>query len=239
MAASSYGACLTRLLAHEGGYTNHPADPGGPTNFGITVCDAQKYAAEFGWILGRKVTAADVKAMPLLFAKQVYKAKYWDRLRCDELPAGIDYATFDYGVNSGVGRAGKVLRRCLHLSDASSRVTDDVIAAAAKVNAANLVCAICDERLAYLRSLKTWNVFGRGWSRRVAEVKDAALTMTAAPAPKTSPTPNRAALAGAAGASAGGAAHAAGLPLWSVLAVALFAALAVALAAHLIFTRKA
>lgn len=232
MAASSYDEALRRLLAHEGGYTDHPADPGGPTKFGITIADYRKYVKA-------DASALDVQAMTVGEAKAIYRRRYWDALRCDDLPAGVDYATFDYGVNSGIGRAGKVLRRCLHLSDGSSRVTDDVIAAAAKASAPDLIRAICDERLAFLRSLKTWDVFGRGWGKRVAEVKAAALAMTAAPILKTSPNTNRAALVGAAGASAGGAAHAAGLPLWAVLAAALLTAFAAAFAAHLISTRKA
>ena len=124
MAARSYDAALARLLVHEGGYTNHPADPGGPTNFGITISDYRKYVKP-------DATAADVRAMKVDEAKAIYRAKYWDAQRCDELPAGVDYAVFDYGVNSGIGRSGKVLRRVLGLSDDGlAHVSDAVIAAA-------------------------------------------------------------------------------------------------------------
>lgn len=116
-------------------------------------------------------TAADVKAMRLDEAKAIYRAKYWDAQRCDELPAGVDDAVFDYGVNSGIGRSGKVLRRCLNLPDNTSVVNDAVIACAIHADAARLVTAICDERLRFLQALRTWPVFGKGWSRRVAEVK--------------------------------------------------------------------
>ena len=161
---ANYEESLHRLLLSEGGYTNHPSDPGGPTNFGITLVDAQKYAAEFHWIVGRKVTAADVKAMPLWFAKMVYDAKYWDSLRCDELPHGVDYAVFDYGVNSGIGRSGKVLRRVLGVSDSTYVVSDSVIAAVRLVGPEKVINAICDERLRFLKNLKTWPVFGGGWT---------------------------------------------------------------------------
>lgn len=228
---SFYNACLARLKIHEGGYTNDPRDPGGPTNWGVTIEDVRAYVKP-------GATAADVKALTWEQACVIYKARYWDALRCDALPAGVDYAVFDYGVNSGVGRAGRVLRRCLHLSGETSHVSDEVITAAARADARQLVTAICDERLAFLRSLKTWDVFGRGWGARVADVKQAALAMAAAPAAKASTT-HRAAIAGAAGASAGGTAHAAGLPLWSVVAVTLLAALAAAVAVHLISNRKA
>ena len=166
MAVTSYDESLRRLLMHEGGYTNHPSDPGGPTNFGITIYDYRKYVMP-------GATAADVRAMTLTEAKGIYRAKYWDAQRCDDLPAGVDYAVFDYGVNSGVGRSGKVLRRMLKLADNTSIVNDAVIAAARQTDARMLTAAICDERLRFLMSLKTWGVFGKGWGRRVAEVKAA------------------------------------------------------------------
>lgn len=170
MAKTNYAESLNRLLLHEGGYTNHPSDPGGPTNFGITIVDYRKYVKP-------GATAADVRAMSLDEAKRIYCAKYWDAQRCDELPAGVDYAVFDYGVNSGIGRSGKVLRRCLKLADGTSAVTDAVIASARQGDAKALAAAICDERLRFLQSLKTWDVFGKGWGQRVAEVKACSLAL--------------------------------------------------------------
>lgn len=180
MARSTYEAALARLLAHEGGYTNHPSDPGGPTNFGITIADYRRYVKS-------DATAADVKTMTIDQAKAIYRTKYWDAQRCDELPAGVDYAVFDYGVNSGIGRSGKVLRRVLGLADNASMVSDAVIAAAAARDSKQIVSAICDERLRFLQSLKTWNVFGKGWGRRVAEVRAAALAMVVSPPVALSP----------------------------------------------------
>ena len=75
MAAANYDEALERLLVHEGGYSNHPSDPGGPTNFGITIHDYRKYVKP-------GATAADVRAMRLSEAKAIYKAKYWDAMRC-------------------------------------------------------------------------------------------------------------------------------------------------------------
>lgn len=172
----SFDASVSRVLAHEGGYTNHPKDPGGPTNWGITLTDARLY-----W--RPRATAADVQAMPRAVAVEIYRKRYWDVLRCDELPAGLDYSMFDYGVNSGVGRAGKVLRRLLGLAVSSSSVTDDVIAAVKRRDPAQLIAALNDERLRFLKSLRTWPVFGRGWGRRVAEVRSAALAMAGARPP--------------------------------------------------------
>jgi lysozyme family protein len=181
MARSTYDQALVRLLAHEGGYTNHPSDPGGPTNFGITIGDYRRY-------VNADATAADIRTMRVDQAKAIYRARYWATMRCDELPAGLDYATFDYGVNSGTGRAAKVLQRLVGLP-ADGRMSDAVIAAVQKQNTGDLIVRLCDERLAFLKRLKTWPVFGTGWGRRVADVRAAALTMAAqakAPA-KTEP----------------------------------------------------
>jgi len=169
MAATSYDEALKRLLAHEGGYSNHPSDPGGPTNFGITLADYRKYVKP-------NASAADLRAMPLEHAKAIYRDKYWDALRCDELSAGLDYAVFDYGVNSGIARAAKVLQRQLGLP-ADGRMNNQVLTAAKTREPKGLITALCDERLAFLKGLRTWPVFGNGWSRRVAEVRRAALAM--------------------------------------------------------------
>lgn len=167
---SNFDTCLSLLLEHEGGYTNHPSDPGGPTNFGITIDDYRRYVKV-------NATTADVRRMKLDEAKIIYREKYWDAQRCDELPPGINYTIFDYGVNSGIGRSAKVLRRALGLPDNSNAITDIVIAAAHTADLKALVVDICDERLHFLRSLKTWSVFGNGWGRRVSEVKSTALKM--------------------------------------------------------------
>src|SRR5579885_858697 len=178
MTASGFDACLARLLGHEGGYTHHPADPGGATNFGITISDYRRYVKP-------DATASDVRNMRKEEAAAIYRARYWDALGCDDLPAGVDYAVFDYGVNSGIGRAGKVLRRVLGLADDTHAVNATVLGALVRRDPQAVVNAICDERLAFLRRLKTWPVFGRGWERRVSEVRAASLRMAAerAPAP--------------------------------------------------------
>jgi len=205
MVASTYETALRRVLAHEGGYSNHPSDPGGPTNFGITIADYRKYAKP-------NATAADVRSMRLDEARAIYRAHYWDALGCDKLPAGLDYAAFDYGVNSGIGRAGRVLRRLVGVSG-DSAVDAALLAAVGKADSRDLIVRLCDERLSFLKRLKTWPVFGAGWGRRVAEVRAAALAMTAAPVASRGTTAARRAAAGgiaAAGAAAAQQAHHAG-----------------------------
>jgi lysozyme family protein len=241
MVASSYEECLRRLLVHEGGYSNHPADPGGPTNFGITIGDYRRYVKA-------DATAADVRAMRVDVAKRIYREKYWAALRCDDLPAGVDATVFDYGVNSGIGRAGKVLRRVLGLPDDAGGVTDDVLRELAKRDPSAVIAAINDERLRFLRSLRTWPVFGAGWSRRVAEVRAFSLALATSapstPAPQQAPAAShasaksvvavpksvRTAVVVAAGAAAGaaGSAHVVGMP--PLVSLAVFAAVVAAAA---------
>ena len=169
MSASSYDEALRRLLVHEGGYSNHPSDPGGPTNFGITLADYRKYVKP-------NATAADVRAMKVADAKAIYRSKYWNAMRCDELAAGVDYCIFDYAVNSGTGRAPKVLQRLLG-RPVTGRMDDATVRFANTRDAKRLIAEICDERLRFLQGLRTWPVFGNGWGRRVREVRAAALAM--------------------------------------------------------------
>jgi lysozyme family protein len=185
MTAANFDTCLRRLLVHEGGYSNHPSDPGGPTNFGITIEDYRKYVK-------RDATADDVRAMRLDEAKAIYKSKYWIVQRCDALPAGLDYTIFDYGVNSGVARSGRVLRRVLGLPDNIAATTDDVLRAIDTRDIHTLIAAINDERLRFLRALRTWPVFGAGWGRRVAEVRTASIQMADVSATTSEPSAPRA-----------------------------------------------
>jgi lysozyme family protein len=144
LAASTYDEALRRLLVHEGGYSNHPSDTARPTNFGITIADYRAYVKP-------DATAEDVRNMRVDEAKRIYRKRYWNAQRCEERPAGVDYSMFDYGVNSGIGRSGKVLRRVVGPPDNTSAVTDQVLAYARVRDPKVLVATICDERLAFLK----------------------------------------------------------------------------------------
>ena len=225
MTASNYDDVLRRLLLHEGGYSNHSSDPGGPTKFGITLAvyrQTEKPGA----------TAADVKAMTVDEAKAVYRSRYWDAQRCDELPAGVDYAVFDYGVNSGIGRSGRALQRIVGVAD-DGALGPVTLAAARNADPSALVNALCDERLRFLKSLKTWSVFGKGWSRRVAEVRAAALAMARAratvPPAKTAQRVSAGVIA-VAGAAVAAQAHQSGFGAASIAAIVTAAGLAAAAA---------
>lgn len=161
----TYDVAMTRgVFPHEGGYTDEAADPGGPTNWGITLADARMY-----W--RPAATAVDVQRMPKSVAVDIYYKHYAAPIRYDALPAGVDYSVLDYAINSGVGRAGKVLRRLVGLPDNTSVVTTDVLDAVRKRDPVALVNAINDERLKFLQSLKIWPVYKNGWSRRVSECR--------------------------------------------------------------------
>lgn len=174
------------VIAHEGSkYTDgvNPYDPGGPTRWGITLAVARQF-----W--KKNATADDIKTLSLSVALGIYKTRYWDAVRGDDLPGGVDYSTGDYGVNSGVGRAGKVLRRLLSLPDNTSRIDATVLAAVAKRDPKAIVKAMNEERLRFMQSLKIWPTYKNGWTRRVKEVTALSLTLAAAPAveaPKTVP----------------------------------------------------
>jgi lysozyme family protein len=167
MSTDCWAESIKRLLASEGGYINHPSDPGGPTNFGITIADYRRYVKP-------DATAADVRVMKVEDATAIYREKYWRAMRCDDLPAGLDYCVFDYAVNSGTGRVPKVLQRVLGIG-VSGRMDEVTLAGVRRRETRALIQAVCDERLRFLQGLKTWPVFGKGWSRRVGEVRSAAL----------------------------------------------------------------
>lgn len=176
----NYNESLRRLLLSEGGYTNEKTDPGGPTNFGITIFDYRLYIDPNG-------TADDVFNMSAADAKAIYRRRYWDSQQCTLLPDGLDYTIFDYGVNSGIGRSQKVLQRCLHMNAVDGQIGPSTLATCKTVDLKALIEAVNDERLAFLRSLKHWPTYKNGWSRRVAEVRETSLRWADQPAVATRP----------------------------------------------------
>lgn len=178
----NFDRSLSAVLKHEGGYVDHPNDPGGATNLGITIGTLS------GW-LGRKATKAEVKALTVDKAAPIYRKNYWDAVRGDDMPAGLDYALFDYAVNSGPSRAVITLQTILGVAP-DGKMGPITLAAAGKFGAANLVNELCVHRLAFLERLSTWPTFGKGWASRVNGVRALALEMaSASPAAKPAPAP--------------------------------------------------
>ena len=157
----NYAACLAQILKYEGGYVDHPKDPGGPTNKGITqvVYD--------DWRKSQTLPTQSVRNISDQEVGTIYKNLYWDRISGDSLPSGVDFAVFDYAVNSGVSKAAKTLQAVVG-------VTQDGQIGPATIQAAKTYVAmsVTNRRLAFMQSLSIWPVFGKGWAARIADVKN-------------------------------------------------------------------
>ena len=167
----NFEPALQKVLAHEGGYVNHPKDPGGATNRGVTQRVYDSYRSRNG------LAPRSVKLITDTEVSAIYRASYWDLARCDRLPVGVSYVVFDGAVNSGVRQSVIWLQRALG-------VKADGIVGPATIQAANnhpdhalLINQICDQRLKFLKALKTWPTFGRGWSARVEQVRKTGIAM--------------------------------------------------------------
>lgn len=148
---------------NEGGFVNHPKDPGGATNHGITIATLQAYRK-------RPTSVADVRALTLAEANAIYEANYWKPIWGDQLPAGLDYAMFDFGINSGVSRAVKTLQALLPGIAVDGVMGPKTIAAVAAFDPADLIRKLCDARLAFVKRLNTFSTFGRGWTYRITGI---------------------------------------------------------------------
>jgi lysozyme family protein len=161
--------CFALILKNEGGYVDNPKDPGGATNLGCTKAVWEE------WI-GHPVTKDDIKALTPSDVMPLYKKRYWDAIKGDDLPIGVDYAVFDLAINSGTGRAAKTLQSAIGVSS-DGKIGPATIAALEAANPREIATKVCEARLAFLQSLPTYATFGKGWSRRVAEVEDMAFKM--------------------------------------------------------------
>jgi lysozyme family protein len=175
MTAATYDASMVRVYADEGGFGIDRLDPGGATTYGITIIDARKYAAEFGWIVRREVTVQDMRVMPKWFAAKVYERHYAAPMRYNDLPAGFDYSVFDAAINSGVGRAPIWAAKAIGISDKS--IDTIVKQSNATIDKVSMIQKYWAVRLAFLHGLGTWSHFGGGWGRRCAQGEAAAVKM--------------------------------------------------------------
>jgi lysozyme family protein len=155
------------------GMTDHPRDPGGCTDCGITRRTLEGWRRE-------PVTSEDVRALTEAEARAIYRAHYWTAVHGDKLPPGVDLVVFDAAVNNGRRRAALWLQQALGVT-ADGVIGPRTLRAARGANdRAAVITRACDLRLVFLRGLDTWPAFGRGWSRRVREVRAAALAMAGA-----------------------------------------------------------
>jgi lysozyme family protein len=168
---SNFESSLEKLLVHEGGFVNHPDDPGGMTNLGVTKQVWEEWVSH-------PVTEKEMRSLTPLMVGPLYKRKYWDACHADELISGLDYCVFDVAVNSGVGRAIKLLQSTVGATpDGGYGSITAALVRKAEENPAKLIEDYCAKRLEFIQSLKAFPVFGKGWTRRIEEVKAEALKM--------------------------------------------------------------
>lgn len=171
---ANYAKALPLVLRHEGGFVNHKDDPGGATNKGVTIGTLKRLGIDVDGDGDSDIV--DLRNLRQSDVERVYKLFYWDAVKADQLPSGVDYAVFDFGVNSGPARAAKHLQKVVGAAQ-DGDIGPKTLALVAKMDPQDVVTALQDSRLRFLRGLKTWGTFGKGWSRRVAEVRAVALAM--------------------------------------------------------------
>jgi lysozyme family protein len=159
---TNFELCLSHLLQHEGGYVNHPQDPGGRTNLGVTQTVWED------WI-DRSVSEDEMKALTPSKVAPLYQELYWDRIKADKLPSGVDYLVFDAAVNSGVSRAAKWLQTTVG-AVADGAIGEQTLKQVLLTNPLMVIDKYTAIRLEFLKGRSTWPTFGKGWERRVKEV---------------------------------------------------------------------
>jgi lysozyme family protein len=156
----NFDLAFKMLLQHEGGFSNHAADPGGATRFGIT----EAVAREVGY-------RGDMRELPLELAQRIYKDRYWDAVRADELPESVRYVVFDAAVNSGPRQAIRWLQRAVGAKD-DGVIGPVTLGLVRDTNQEKLVRVYLAERLRFMSTLSNWPAFSRGWARRIADLME-------------------------------------------------------------------
>lgn len=157
----NFDTAFALLLGHEGDFSDHPADPGGKTRFGIT----EAVAREVGY-------RGDMRELPVELAKRIYLERYWRPVRADDLPPGVRYVMLDAAVNSGPAQAALWLQRALGVT-ADGVIGPKTLAAAYVQPADKLRAGLLAQRLRFMTTLSNWPAFSRGWARRIADLMEA------------------------------------------------------------------
>ena len=161
----NFDECLKMLLHHEGGYVNHPKDPGGETNLGVTKRVYEKWG-------GTK----DMKDLTVEDVAPIYKKNYWNRCKCDDLESGVDWVVFDWAVNSGTGRSAKAIQKICGASQ-DGAIGPKTLALIKTQNTEYVIEEFGKIRQNFYESLKTFDTFGKGWTRRNKETTEKAIKM--------------------------------------------------------------
>lgn len=149
---------LETVLKHEGGYVDHPKDPGGRTNMGITQAVYEKY-------LNRTVTEEEMKNIKIGDVRIIYKENYWDKVKGDDLPSGVDFCVFDWAVNSGVSRASKALQKIIG-AKADGVIGPNTLKAVESADSEIIIQQLTEAREDFYKRLSTFDTFGKGWLSR-------------------------------------------------------------------------
>jgi lysozyme family protein len=182
MVSENFERALSRVLKYEGGFSDHPSDPGGPTMKGVIQRVYDAYREQLS------LPKRSVRHISEIELREIYRRQYWDRIRGDKLPGGVDFVVFDGAVNSGPAQSTKWLQRALGVT-ADGDMGVMTVNAALAADPSELVDSICDQRLTFLKRLKTWPVFGKGWGARVADVRNVGSAWAEATAPEPTPLP--------------------------------------------------
>ncbi|XQW86326.1 glycosyl hydrolase 108 family protein [Thalassotalea piscium] len=159
------------MLIHEGGWADHPKDPGGATMKGVTLRTYQRF-------FGQSKSKEDLRNITNDELAQIYREGYWDKCQCDDLLQGMDYLVFDAAVNSGPKRSAKWLQAAIGATQDGSIGTKTIAKLRSyEHDAIHIIQDCCDLRLRFLQSLNNWSVFGVGWGRRIAAVRSDAVVM--------------------------------------------------------------
>lgn len=169
MAANNFDKSLKFVLQFEGGFVNNPKDPGGATNLGVTIHTLSA-------VLGHQATVAEVKALTATTVAPIYRQRYWNVVRGDDLPLGVDLAVFDFGVHSGPKRGAEFLQRVVGVAD-DGAIGEITLKAVRQVDPKAVIKALCADRLKFLQGLTVFKSFGPGLTNRVNKAEAAALKM--------------------------------------------------------------
>ena len=180
---TTFQYALTHVLAMEGGWSNDPADPGGATNFGITIGDFARYRGVALDSVNRATLEAELKTISQDVVRAIYHDRYWLPARCPDLAAAPAVMHFDAAVNHGLGRAARLLQEAAQ-TPVDAEIGPVTLAAVRAGEEIALIERYAELRRAAYRRLPIFARFGRGWLARV----DATLAAAKAVAGTRPPT---------------------------------------------------
>jgi lysozyme family protein len=166
----NFKKCLELILTHEGGFVNHPKDPGGATNKGITL-------KTYNQFLGRKAEVEELKNISDTHVETIYKKEYWNKISGDQLPCGIDLALFDWAVNSGFKRPAKVFQEAIGASPDGYIGPKTLKQLGDQETFFDIILDICKQREKFYTTLSTFDTFGKGWLRRTEETRERSIEL--------------------------------------------------------------